>query len=221
MLAEIPKGAPTFVFQRTNGKEVTYNLETLVDYFLTTGDFTEPETRLPFTDADLAQVDAVAAKAKLGKGSVLEAKKDPDGRFAEAHFRRDALNGLERCAGELVTEMVACIEGDSLETAHGGGGGGGHVGGHGDGSEHNGGGGAVDGEEGQMRLVMYLFPLFCDLFRQLHEADAEFATMCMRHFMAYVEGPPNRPTRDRFGLLGIVVTFFHQVSANPTHEYGG
>jgi hypothetical protein len=31
-------------------------------------------------------------------------------RYTEQSFRRDALNGLERCAGELVSEMVALIE---------------------------------------------------------------------------------------------------------------
>jgi hypothetical protein len=32
-------------------------VETLVDYILATGDFTDPETRLPFTDKDLKEID--------------------------------------------------------------------------------------------------------------------------------------------------------------------
>lgn len=31
-------------------------------------------------------------------------------RYTEQSFRRDALNGLERCAGELVSDMVALVE---------------------------------------------------------------------------------------------------------------
>lgn len=193
MLTEIPDGAPTFVYKRPNGKDVTFNLGTLIDYFLSTGDFTEPETRLDFSDADLERIDMIATKANLGKESVLSARKDKT-RFAELNFRRDALNGLERCAGELVTEMVACIEGDGDDES--------------------------DLETGQMRLVMYIFPLFCDLFRQLHEADAAFASACMKHFATYVEGPPNRRTVDRFGILEIVRTFLQQVAENPAVEYG-
>ena len=93
-----------------------------------------------------------------------------------------------------MTEMVACIEGDGDDES--------------------------DLETGQMRLVMYIFPLFCDLFRQLHEADAAFASACMKHFATYVEGPPNRRTVDRFGILEIVRTFLQQVAENPAVEYG-
>ena len=105
MLTEIPDGAPTFVYKRPNGKDVTFNLGTLIDYFLSTGDFTEPETRLDFSDADLERIDMIATKANLGKESVLSARKDKT-RFAELNFRRDALNGLERCAGACAGACV-------------------------------------------------------------------------------------------------------------------
>ena len=65
----------------------------------------QPETRLEFSDADLKQIDQLAAAAQLGKASVLAAKMDPS-RFTDAHFRRDAISGLERCAGELVADML-------------------------------------------------------------------------------------------------------------------
>ena len=34
-----------------------YNLDSLVDYFISTGDFLEPETRLPFSDEELRTID--------------------------------------------------------------------------------------------------------------------------------------------------------------------
>jgi hypothetical protein len=37
--------------------EVLYNVDSLVDYFLATGDFSEPETRLEFSDRDLKALD--------------------------------------------------------------------------------------------------------------------------------------------------------------------
>lgn len=176
---QIPKNAPTFVFKRPNGNEVVYNLETLVDYCLATGNFTEPETRIEFTEVDLKCIDAQAQACGLERESLLAAKRDPE-RYTAGHFRVDAINGLERCAGELVAEMAGVIEGD-------------------------------DPEGGQMRLVMYIFPLFASYYNQIKDADADYATMCMKHFTLYIEGPPNRPTNDRYGFIPIILQFFHQV----------
>jgi cellobiose phosphorylase len=47
-----------FEFTRTNGSVVVYNVETLVQYILATGDFSEPETRIPFSDEDLRRIDS-------------------------------------------------------------------------------------------------------------------------------------------------------------------
>uniref|UniRef100_A0A7S2GAV9 Uncharacterized protein n=1 Tax=Octactis speculum TaxID=3111310 RepID=A0A7S2GAV9_9STRA len=188
MLTEIPPGTVTFDFHRPNGTKVVYNLTSLIDYFNTTGDFSEPETRIEFSESDLKKMDQMAEKAKLNKSSVLAAKRDP-ARFDEANFKRDAMNGLERCAGELVADMLNVIESN-------------------------------DPEEGQMRLVMYLFPLFSDLHRQLLSADTEFAAMCMQHFVSYLSGPPNRPTHDRFGFLPIVLHFLKQVQEGAPGDYG-
>lgn len=46
-----------FEFTRTNGSVVMYNVESLVQYLLATGDFSEPETRIPFSDEDLRRLD--------------------------------------------------------------------------------------------------------------------------------------------------------------------
>jgi hypothetical protein len=46
---------------------------------------------------------------ELQKPSVLAAKHDTN-RYADAKFRRDALLGLERCAGEVITEMLDIVE---------------------------------------------------------------------------------------------------------------
>lgn len=59
MLTVIPRNARTFKFSRPNGTVVQFNVATLVDYLLATGDFTDPETRIPFTDKDLQDIDAL------------------------------------------------------------------------------------------------------------------------------------------------------------------
>ena len=169
---------------------MVFNIETLVDFILATGDFTDPETRLPFSDDDLLQIDVMAKKAGLNKQSVYETKQNPRA-FDDLKFRRDALQvhdspvrshniyppltqlftlavpllrrqGLERCAGEVVTDMLTIIE-------------------------------EFDPEEAQMRLVMQELPTFADYYRQLSDADPAFARQCMVHWKTFLVGPPNRP----------------------------
>ena len=41
------------------GNAIQFNVETLIDYILATGDFTDPETRLSFSDKDLKEIDDV------------------------------------------------------------------------------------------------------------------------------------------------------------------
>lgn len=50
-----------------------------------------------------------AIKSGLKKDSVLAAKRDSK-RYSESIFRRDALLGLERCAGEVVSDMLKIVE---------------------------------------------------------------------------------------------------------------
>jgi hypothetical protein len=50
-----------------------------------------------------------AKKLKLEKPSLYDLKKNPSA-FADFKFRRDALLGLERCAGEVVTDILTIIE---------------------------------------------------------------------------------------------------------------
>ena len=70
--------------------------------------------------------------------------------------------GLERCAGELVTEMLQLVEEEE------------------------------DAEEGQMRLVLALFPLLSDLYRQMEEGgkeggdDGEWAKQCLGHWQEFM-----------------------------------
>jgi len=114
-----------FKFTRPNGFEVMYDLESLVDFFLKTGNFFEPETRIAFTEEDLHRIDQIVGgtcivikvlywqgivfvflticnlvrlqvkEAKLDKPSVVHAMKHPEV-YKEAHFERDALMGEQK-----------------------------------------------------------------------------------------------------------------------------
>lgn len=96
-------------FVRPNGGVVAFNVDSLADFMLSTGDFHDPETRIPFSDAELMEIDAVIVKSKFSKASVLAAKQNPQ-TYADAKFRRDAIQGLERCAGECIADILDIIE---------------------------------------------------------------------------------------------------------------
>lgn len=68
-----------------------------------------------------------------------------------------------------------------------------------------------DAEEGEMMLIMSLFPSFSHIFEQIRKSDKEYAKQCMNHFKAYLLGPKNRPTEDASGLLPVIVGFLDDV----------
>jgi hypothetical protein len=69
-----------------------------------------------------------------------------------------------------------------------------------------------DPEEGELELLMDVFPSFSDIFDQIRRNDKEYSKQCMDHFKAYVRGPKNRPTTDRSGLLDVIVNFLEDVA---------
>ncbi|CAK4184983.1 unnamed protein product [Aphanomyces euteiches] len=180
-------GPHTFRFVRPNGTVVLYNVDTLVQYILATGDFSEPETRLAFSEDILKEIDSTAKAAGFKCGSVLEAFQQK-AKFDQMKIKRDGLLGLERCAGEVVTEMLHIIEDE-------------------------------DSEEGEMRLVMEVFPSFADLFGQLKSNDPEYASQCHKHYIEYLHGPPNRPTVDESGLFEVVLEFMKQTAKSAAPGY--
>ncbi|KAH7474072.1 hypothetical protein PRIC1_014386 [Phytophthora ramorum] len=173
-------GPHTFEFTRTNGSVCVYNVEALVQYILATGDFSEPETRIPFSDEDLRRIDVEASKAKLVEKSVADAKKNKH-KFEEQKVKRDGILGLERCASEYVNRMLEIVESD-------------------------------DPEEGEMLLIMSVFPSFSDIFEQIRRSDSEYAKHSMGHFIQYMKGPKNRPTVDHSGLLPVILGFLEDVA---------
>lgn len=175
-----PLGKHTFKFTRPNGSCVIFNVESLIDYLLSTGDFSDPETRIPFSDVDLKTIDSLATSAGMKRNSVYTAKYNGSKAFEQSKFMRDALQSVERCAGELIADMLTIIE-------------------------------TCDGDEAEMRLVMREFPMFADYYRQLKAADAEYAKRCMKHWVLFIKGPPNRPTVDETGIMQAVLYFLRSM----------
>lgn len=105
--------------------------------------------------------------------------------YSDERVRRDGLLALDRCAGEYVAEMLSLIEN------------------------------CEDPEDGEMHLAMHLFPSFSDIFDKMRQADREFSSHALKHYVETILGPPNRPTyiTDQADLLGIIVLFLKQCAS--------
>lgn len=174
-----PLGENVFTFVRQNGTLAQFNLGSLVDYFLTSGDFREPEARIPVCDEDLKRMDEQTAAAGLHKESVFEAKQKPEV-YREKHQRQEMITGLDRLVGDVISTMInTTIENGTAD-------------------------------DGQIRLLLELFPQFQDWFGQLSCSDPAFAQQCLSQYVSLVEGPPNRPIKDKTGLKPVVLRFLHK-----------
>lgn len=165
---------------------------TQIDYLLASGDFREPETRIPFTDADLASLDACGRQLELGRPSVLQAKNSDAAVYAENNSRADLLAGVEGYLGEVCVEMMKLVEDPDL-----------------------------DPEEAQMQLVLSMFPTFASLYDQLCTVDAERARQHLWQLESYLVGPKNRPTTDASGLLPVILNFIGGLKTNRGDHLGG
>jgi hypothetical protein len=139
----------------------------LIDYILSTGDFCDPESRLPFDDDALKRLDAIAQK--LGKPSILRARNDVSSKLGERHFVRDALCGLERVCGDSVTQMFELVEAVHERRS------------------------TLD--EAQITLLSSVLPEFQNSFSQLAQADKAYARHSAEEFEAFLRGPPNKPVK--------------------------
>lgn len=179
-----------FTFTRPGGKKVQYDAVMLSKYIIETGNFTEPETRIPFSDSDLERLDTQVAQRGEPCGSTLDARRQGTGRYARQRFRDDALLGLERIAGEYITTITDLIE-----------------------QEYS--------FEGHYRLTTDLLPNFTDLFGQIAAEDPEFAKHSLAHFASFVCGPPNRRTKDKSGLLFVVLNLLSRIRSDLCEEEDG
>uniref|UniRef100_A0A7S3PKL8 Uncharacterized protein n=2 Tax=Sar TaxID=2698737 RepID=A0A7S3PKL8_9STRA len=180
-----PLGKHVFTFKRPYGKEAQFDAGTLVDYILASGDFLEPESRIPFSPNDMKRLDNLVRKAGLNKGSVYEAIRDKE-RYTERKVSQDALLALERCIGEVVSEMLSIIDAVCDLTA--------------------------DPETAETQLLLNVFPVFAHYFTLLRGMDSEYATKCVKQYISFIVGPPNRPTRNRLGFRDSVLHFLHQMT---------
>jgi len=180
---KINEGSDNVFSFRRGSATARINASALIDYILSTNDYCDPESRIPFEDSALAELDRIGVN--LGKPSVLKARKELEAKFAERQFLRDAVCGLERVCGESVTQMFELVEkvNDDLRTI----------------------------EDAQVQLLTYIVPEFQSNFSQLVAADKSIAKHSSMHFEAFLQGPPNRPAKKTAVQLLVMELFQNAV----------
>lgn len=95
-----PKGSSYFVY---------YNLESLLDYLLQTGDFRDPKTREPYLDETLRSIDSYRKKLGIKSKSVYLASQNRS-TYKKKKDHEDDIMVLERCIDEVVSSITTIME---------------------------------------------------------------------------------------------------------------
>jgi len=100
---------PCWVFKVSNNKFVYYNLKPLVEYLLSSGNFRDPMTRVPFSNENLNSIDKTVKSLKLKYKSVIKFKNNPDF-YRRKKIREETINTYS----DQIREIISLIR-DKIE----------------------------------------------------------------------------------------------------------
>ena len=98
---------PCFAFRPKGFTFIYYNLEPLTDYLLSSGNFSDPKTREPYSDHTLKAIDK-CNECKVGK-SVYKASRNKN-RYKQKKDKDEDLEVLEHCIDEVVSSIREILE---------------------------------------------------------------------------------------------------------------
>ena len=142
---------------------------------MSSGDLCDPVTRIPFTDEQLVLIDSKAKSIDLVSGlDALRKEGSSKKAMEDMKFRRNALCGIERLAGDCIASILKhCEDKDA------------------------------DFVSIQSEILTNELPAFIDYFTQLRDEDGVYASQCMSHWISYLKGPPNRPNQDEIDMISL------------------
>ena len=104
-----PINYPCWVFKVNKNKFVYYNLKPLVEYLLSSGNFRDPMTRVPFSKENLLSIDKTVKSLKMKYKSVLKFKNNPDF-YRRKKIREETINTYS----DQIREIISLIR-DKIE----------------------------------------------------------------------------------------------------------
>lgn len=172
-------GESTFTFVTPHGIDIKYNIESLVGYIASSGDFRDPVTRFPLSTDDILEIDQlIAANEAFEHLSSLKSIRENAQFYCIEKQKKEECQNLETCLGEMVVDMLDAIQSPTM--------------------------GPKTTEAAEMRMFM-LFSEFESPFQILKSLDIEQARHSLLCWQVLLRGPVKRPTRAR-GPPGILKT---------------
>lgn len=177
-------GDNTFTFITPHGNEIKYNVESLVEYIASSGDFRDPVTRVPLSPDDLIAIDEqIAADEGCQHLSSLKSIRENAHFYCIEKQKQEECQNLETCLGEMVVDMLDIIQSPTM--------------------------GPKTSEAAEMRMFM-LFSEFESPFQVLKSLNIEQARHSLLRWQVFLRGPAKKPTKPRGppGILNTALTFF-------------
>jgi len=173
---ELGKWVYTFAFDNSENR-VSYNIRSLAEYFLKTGEFTEPTTRVRVTEKNVREIDMLIRKYDIDISgfssfqNLWDCYKARD-KYEEKKHHENLLLGLERLTSESIESILKLIESNPS--------------------------GSYERSVDDFHKICDEFDLY---YEQLVHADRKHALASISHWLFFIKGPPNKPTKDSHGFL--------------------
>ena len=102
----------TFVFYTPDGHSIKYDTGTIANYFLRTGNFVDPVSRIIWGEDDIYRLEQalVSAKIYMNPNILTGMKTKLINTVAESESKYYILS-LESCLGEMVSDLLTLVEG--------------------------------------------------------------------------------------------------------------
>ncbi len=115
-LEPLADSSHVFTYKRSAESVGAFDLPTLVQYLVATGDFRDPETRVPFPSQVLAKLDKAAIAA--GLPSPLGARAHKADTYKDQDTTLMAITGVERLAHDFLSESMELLEQQPFNPGH-------------------------------------------------------------------------------------------------------
>lgn len=110
-----PLGPITYTHILPSNCVIRYNLPTLVEYLISSGDFRDPVSRTPLTSMQLEHLDELIHFHKLTFPSLVSRAGNSEYRIKEQNT--NTTRGLEACISEIIVDIIKVIENPSYRSA--------------------------------------------------------------------------------------------------------
>lgn len=181
-----PLGKHVFTYTRDNGLIIKYNIKTLVQYMLSSGNFMEPETRIDFSDEDLIRLDKEAKQAGFKLQSTYDAKQNTQ-LYREKKEKENMLLTLESLLDDEISDILNIIESyvdiNNYFDPHD----------------------RIDLDHAIFNLKVIILPKFTTYFIKMKTLDRSYANNCVKNYIEFLKGPKNKPTIGNDLLLYFVI----------------